>query len=366
VDVKRLLVISNGHGEDSIGTAIVRRLPPSIRASAYPTLGSGAAYAEVCEIVGPRAQLASAGSRVSAGTFGKDLRGGLLGTIPPGIAFARTVRRDYDQVLVAGDFIGVLGCWLTGIRNIVWIDTYNTGYGRPYSGLERWIIAKTCRTAFVRHPALAEHLKRGGVDARAVGNVMMDTIPRTGMDLRPFRSRPLAVALLPGSRAETAANFALQIEAIRRLPDELKPDVFLALAPGIDPKPLAQAAHLEPQGDTMQGDVPVHLVRGALGDVIDASDVVLSQAGTATVQALGLGKPVISFTRPTDRMSRHRDESRLFGEARILVADDAGSISQVLSGMLRDPADRSRRGAVGVERIGPPGAIVAIIAELGH
>jgi uncharacterized protein (TIGR03492 family) len=364
--VKRLLVISNGHGEDSIGAAIVRRLPPSIKASAYPTLGSGAAYAGVCEIVGPRAHLASAGSRVAAGTLGKDLRGGLLGTIPPGIAFARKARREYDQVIVAGDFVGVLGCWLTGVRNIVWIDTYNTGYGRPYSLLERWIIARTCRIAFVRHASLAESLRRAGVDARAGGNVMMDTIPRAGVDLHALRTSPVAVALLPGSRAETAANFAFQIAAIRFLPQELKPDVFLALAPGIDLQPLAAAANLEVENDVLRGDVVVHIVRGGLGDVVAESDLVLSQAGTATVQALGLGKPVVSFAGPADRMSRHRDESLLFGDARILIPQDTQNFCQVMSGLLRDPAERARRGAVGMSRIGPPGALDAIVAELSR
>jgi len=364
--VKRLLVISNGHGEDSIGAAIVRRLPSSIKADAYPTLGSGAAYEGVCDIVGPRAHLASAGSRVATGTLGRDLRGGLLTTILPGIAFARRVRGDYDQVVVAGDFVGVLGCWLTGIRNVVWIDTYNTGHGRPYSKIERWINARTCRTAFVRHDALAASLTKEGVDARAVGNVMMDTIPRKGVDLLAVRTRPLAVALLPGSRDETAQNFALQIEAIRQLPADLKPDIFLALAPNIDPKPLADATHLTVRNETLVGDVTVQVVRGALGDVVDASDLVLSQAGTATVQALGLGKPVISFTRPNDRMSRHRDESALFGEARILIPQDTMNFCQVMSGLLRDPAERARRGAIGMNRIGPSGAIDAIIAELSR
>jgi uncharacterized protein (TIGR03492 family) len=116
----------------------------------------------------------------------------------------------------------------------------------------------------------------------------------------------------------------------------------------------------------MTGDVTVHIVRGALGDVLDAADVVFSQAGTAAVQAVGLGKPVISFTRSTDRMSRHRDETALFGDARILVRDDATELSQALAGLLSDPADRLRRGATGRERIGPPGAMAAIVAEVAH
>ncbi len=360
----RLLVISNGIGEDSIGAEIVRRLPPNIVAHAYPTLGAGHAYAGVCDIVGPRADLASAGSRVAKGTFRRDLRGGLLRTIGPGIAFARRARRDYDRMLVIGDFVGVLGAWLTGLRGLIYIDVYKSGYGSPYLAIERAIIARTCRTVFCRHPTLAAALKASGVDARAAGNVMMDTISRSGIDPRPWRTRARAVTLLPGSRDQTAANFALQVEALRRLPRDLVPDIFLALAPGTDRGALASAAGLSASGDRLTGDLDIHVAEGALGDLVDASDVVLSQAGTATIQSLGLGRPVISFTRPTDRAKRHRDEQALFGDSRILVRDDAAELSQALASLLGDDADRARRGAIGRERIGPPGAIYAIIAEL--
>src|SRR5690242_9798052 len=137
----------------------------------------------------------------------------------------RRARHAYDRVLVIGDFIGVGGCFLTGIRGVTYVDVYKTGYGRPYMSIERWVIGRTCRIVFNRHPSLADSLRAGGVDARAVGNVMMDTIPRNGFDGKSRRTRPLAVTLLPGSREQTAENFALQVDAIRRLPSALKPDV---------------------------------------------------------------------------------------------------------------------------------------------
>ena len=364
VQPKKLLVISNGIGEDSVGAELIRRLPPSIVAYAYPTLGSGQYYDGVCEIVGPRATLASAGSRIAKGTIAKDVRGGLLATVPPGLAFMHRVRHAYDRVLVIGDFIGVGGCFLAGIRGITYVDVYKTGYGRPYLGAERWIIGRTCRTVFSRHSILADSLRRDGIDARAVGNVMMDTIPRSGFDAKALRTRPLAVTLLPGSRDQTAVNFALQVEAVLRLPAELQPDVFLGLAAGIDPAELARAAGLVWDGRDFAGDLVVHVAQHALGDLVENSDVVLSQAGTATIQSLGLGRPVISFIRDGDRMKRHEDENRLFGESRPLVAADAGELSAALAALLRDDADRARRGAIGRERIGGPGAIDAIIAEL--
>lgn len=360
----KLLVISNGIGEDSVGAELVRRLPSSIIAHAYPTLGTGAYYEGVCEIVGPRASLASAGSRVAKGTIAKDVRGGLLATVPPGLAFLHRVRNAYDRVLVIGDFIGVGGCFLTGIRNITYVDVYKTGYGRPYMAIERWVIGRTCRTVFNRHQSLADSLRADDVDARAVGNVMMDTIPRSGFDAKSLRSRPLAVTLLPGSREQTADNFALQVEAIRRLPEPLKPDVFLALADGIDPAGLATAAGLTWTGLNFTGDMVIHTARGALGDLVEASDVVLSQAGTATIQSLGLGRPVVTFVRDTDRSKRFTDENRLFGESRPLVAADAAELSAMLARLLGDDADRTRRATLGRERIGGPGAIDQIIASL--
>lgn len=361
---KKLLVITNGIGEDSVGAELVRRLPPSIVAHAYPTLGTGKYYEGVCEIVGPRASLASAGSRVAKGTIAKDVAGGLLGTVPPGLAFMHRARKVYDRVLVIGDFIGVGGCWLTGIRGVTYVDVYKTGYSRPYLGIERWVIARTCRTVFSRHPALAESLRESGVDARAVGNVMMDTIPRSGFDSAALRQHRYAVTLLPGSRELTAINFGLQVEAILRLPEELRPDVFLALAGGVDPQELAKAAGLTWDGTKFTGDLTVHAAQGSLGDLVDNSDIVLAQAGTATIQSLGLGKPVITFIRDGDRMKRHLDENKLFGDARPLVKADPAELSAALAAMLRDDADRQRRGAFGKERIGGPGAIDAIIAEL--
>ena len=359
-----LLVISNGIGEDSVGAELVRRLPPTIRASAYPTLGSGAHYDGVCEIVGPRATLASAGSRVAKGTISKDVRGGLLGTVPPGLAFMHRARHAYDRVLVVGDFIGVGGCFLTGIRNVTFVDVYNTGYRRPYLGIERWVIKQTCRTVFTRHPSLAESLKQDGVDARAVGNVMMDTIPRSDFNAASLRIRPLAVTLLPGSRDLTAPNFALMADALRQVPENLKPDIFLALAGGVDPEDLAKAANLTWTGLGLTGDLTVHAARGALGNLVENSDVVLSQAGTATIQSLGLGKPVITFVRPGDRMKRHHDENKLFGDSRLLVAASATELSTALTMLLQDDADRARRGAIGRDRIGGPGAIDKIIETL--
>lgn len=351
--VASLLIVSNGHGEDSIAAEIVRRLPSSIRAEAYPTLGDGRAYVGVCPIVGPRAHLPSEGWRNVKGSIARDAFGNGLATVWPGLRFLRAARRAYDHVVVVGDMIGVYGCWVTGHGGITYIDVYKTGFGRNYLWLDAAILRRTARRVFCRTKNLADQLNAAGVDASAPGNVMMDTIPRQNLELA--RSRPSGLTLLPGSRRHAVKNFILQADALRLLPADLLPDLFLAVASSLDAGEFLRHAE----------GLPITVVPGAaMGDALDASDLVLSQAGTATVQAIGLGRPAITFRSAEDRPSRIADESRLFGEAREVVDATPQALAAALERLLRDPEELARRSAIGRARIGPPGAMDVILTSL--
>lgn len=372
---RRILFISNGHGEDSIAAEIIRRLPRGVIAEAYPTLGAGSALAEVCRIVGPRADLASQGWRNVKGSLGRDLAGGGLGTIWPGIRFIRDNARHYDRVVVVGDMVGIAGAFVAGLRDLIYLDVYKTGYGRPYWPIERWLIGRTARTVFNRSEMLARSLADRGIDARFAGNVMMDTISRGDYAAAARRQAPLAVTLLPGSRQFTEESFALQVAALRLLPFDVRPDLFVAVAGSVDPAALGAVAGLDYRGPmsheagdlgTLSDDegLVLHLARGAAGNLMAASDIVLSQAGTATIQALGLGRPAITFRHKRDRSSRFRDETALFGDARWVVAPEPRAVGEALLTLLTDEAERQRRAEIGRARVGGPGAIHAIIAEI--
>jgi uncharacterized protein (TIGR03492 family) len=372
---RRILFISNGHGEDSIAAAIIRRLPEGVVAEAYPTIGDGHAYRGVCAIVGPRAKMASEGWRNVKGSLVRDIAGGGLLTIAPGIRFGRSIRQSYDRAVVVGDMVGILGCAVVGARDVVYVDVYKTGYGRLYSAAERWLIRRTARTVFSRSDPLATQLARAGVDARAAGNVMMDTIPRDTYNAALRRRRYAAVALLPGSRQFTTESFVLQTEALSLVTPAKRPDIFLALAGTVSLDALAEAASMEVRppslrdaaaiGTLVGQGLTIHVARGtAVGNLLDEADIVLSQAGTATVQALGLGKPVITFLNRRDRKSRIRHENALFGEARITVPADAEQIAEALTRLLDDSAERRRLGAIGRERVGHAGAIDEIVKAI--
>ncbi len=369
---RRLLVISNGHGEDWISAAMIRALPPGWSVEAYPMVGAGTAYADICPIVGPRAQMPSEGWRNVKGSWRRDIAGGALGTIPPALGFLRKVRERYDRVMVVGDMVGVIAACLTGYRGLHYVDVYKTGAARLYSSAEIFVIQRACARVFCRAESLAGKLREKGVVATAPGNVMMDTIPYGEYDATARRERARAVTLLPGSRQFTAESFTLQIEALRALPDELLPDIFVAIAGGVDIEVLARAARLERTailsgdaadlGELADGRLRVRMARGkALGNLIAASDLVMSQAGTATVQAIGLGRPAITFINPRDRRSRFSDEQALFGSARVVVESDVAAVSAALRRLLEDDAEREELAAIGRQRIGGPGALAEIV-----
>ena len=371
----RYLFISNGHGEDAIAAAIIRQMPAGVAVEAYAMIGAGNAYTGACPLVGPRATLASEGWRNVKGSLQRDIATGGLRTVPPALRFLRKVRGSYDRVVVVGDMVGVLACLATGHRDLIYLDVYKTGAARLYSTAERWAIKRTCKTVFCRSDNLAGSLTAIGVDARYAGNVMMDTIPHGNYDARQRRKRSFAVTLLPGSRALTAESFALQVAALRKLEASLRPDVFLAVAGGVKVEDLGKSAGLrrtstlsaesDDLGELSDGALTIHMARGgAMGNLLAESDLVMSQAGTATVQALGLGIPAITFVNARDRRSRFRDEQTLFGEARVVVPAEADAVGDALRHLLAEPADRMRLGRIGRERIGGPGAIDAIIEAL--
>jgi hypothetical protein len=142
--VKKLLIISNGHGEDSIAAEIVRRLPKSIEVNAYPTLGEGRAYEGVCPIVGPRRSLPSEGHRLR-GSLIRDIFAGL--GVGPALTFMRKEGKKYDAILVVGDMLGVIMSWFARRKVRIYLDVYKSGYDNAYSKSEIFILRRTAGTS---------------------------------------------------------------------------------------------------------------------------------------------------------------------------------------------------------------------------
>lgn len=372
--MRRVLFIANGNGEDSIAAAIIGALPDFITADAYPMIGRGSAYKDICQIVGPRLSVPSEGWRHTKGSLRRDLLDGALLGIGPAFRFLRAAHGQYDRVIAVGDAMPVMMCAAARLPIDIYLDVFKSGYSHKYNIAERALLRHAVKKTYCRDDVLALSLRIKGIDAVSAGNIMIDTIPRAQYNMAPKRLHPMAVTLMPGSRDWTAQSLKVQLDALRRMPSELDADIFVAVANSIDPQALANEVGMDfkPGRAGCPADLgrlsckgtTAHLVRGAVGNLIEASDLVLSQAGTGTQQALGLGKPVITFNRASNRKKRMADEQALMGDARILTDPDVKSLADAVQALLADAGERRRLGEIGTKRLGGPGTLAAIAADL--
>jgi uncharacterized protein (TIGR03492 family) len=384
--VPHLLLISNGHGEDAIGA----RLADALRAEgctleALPIVGAGHAYtARGVDLTGPTAVMPSGGFIYGRPVeLLRDVRHGLLGLTRAQWAAVRAGRARWDGVLAIGDVVPLAFAWASdrpyGFVGCAKSDWYTGGRPGSYAWHERWLLRRpACLGVWPRDALTTDHLQGAGVRAAWLGNPMMDGLTPTGLPLpgaegapveprrppggEPDAGGPETVLLLPGSRAEAPRNMALLAEVVLRL--QRPGRRFLAALAGA-PDGLAWVptgwAH-EPSGALRHPDgAHIGLVWDAFADALHAADVVLAMAGTATEQAVGLGKPAVTLPGPGPQFTRSfaQAQRRLLGEA-VALAHGPDQAARRVEDLLAEPAERMRRGAIGQARMGPPGSSARI------
>lgn len=135
-----------------------------------------------------------------------------------------------------------------------------------------------------------------GVDARYVGNPVIDQVPapappehfRAKLALNP--SQPV-LGLLPGSRRSEVKRLLPTMAKVAKRMVALHPDLkpVIPVAPGLSRGLLAP--HLD--------GLEVHWVDGQAPDVVGASHLSLVASGTATLEAGLMGRPFVSIYRVT-------------------------------------------------------------------
>ena len=102
--------------------------------------------------------------------------------------------------------------------------------------------------------------------------------------------------------------------------------------------------------------------------VLHDSTLVVGMSGTANEQAVGMGRPVVSFMGAGAQTTPARmiDQERLLGGAAVYISDFPEGVSREVSWLLAHPEERARRGAIGCERMGPPGGAKKIAEFLAE
>ena len=400
----RLLLLSNGHGEDLIAMRLIKALQEqaschgeNLRISVLPLVGEGNGFAalENVELLGPRQHLPSGGfSNQSLWALLKDLWAG-VGFLS--LAQIKSIRRWCRQgegaVLAVGDLWPLLLAWGsaktygfigTPKSNYTWssgpghspmADAYHRLKGSEWDPWEWALMARPrCRLVVCRDPLTARGLRSHGVAALAPGNPMMDG----------FQSQPLPpaiggmqrVCVLPGSRCpEALSNLKSLLSAIAN--PETTAKRLLLLACGSRPtaaelKPLLSALGYRstaiPAGTMAQeawwGPAGLLLLgSGLFATWAPWAQVGVACAGTATEQLVGIGCAVLSLAGPGPQFTLGfaQRQSRLLGGA-VRVCRRGPELQRALELLLTTPALQMELGRIGRKRMGPPGGSAAIAA----
>jgi uncharacterized protein (TIGR03492 family) len=390
-DTARVLIISNGHGEDLNGSLIaaaLRTLEPRTTVAALPIVGSGSPYQSRGIPLLHRGRPLPSGGMVYQGfNLWRDLAAGLVQQTLAQLVTAWRRGRHCQLVLSVGDHVPLAFALLTGRPTVVFLVSTSSHYeGRlRLSPFTRWFCGlRRTRAVLTRDAASARELQAGGLaKARFLGYPIMDVLQPGDPLPPPLAPAATILALLPGSRLpEAIDNLVLMLRLCEQL---LQCDpgrcwrFLAAVVPGTGGEALARA--VEPigwrleQGLLVSGDgrCQVELRSDAFAAILHASQLVLGMAGTAVEQAVGLARPVVQLVGrgPQFSYAFAEAQSRLLGPTVWTVgsrpagpAELAAAAALVLE-LLADPALPGRCRQAALERVGPAGGSLRIAAALG-
>jgi uncharacterized protein (TIGR03492 family) len=421
---QRLLVLSNGHGEDAIALRVIRAMKEqaaalemaSLEIVALPIVGEGSAYRQQnIPIVGTVKAMPSGGFVYMDGKqFARDVQGGLLQLTLSQIQTVRHWAKTGGSILAVGDIVPLLFAWMSGapygfigtakseyylrdenglIPRQSWFELFESWSGSVYLPWERWLMQHArCKAVFPRDTLTAKILQQWPIKVFDVGNPMMDDLEmietaQSSIMAQAAEQASQTLVLLPGSRVpEAHHNWQKIVQGIQTLIQQSsqssdRPTLYLAaIAPSLDPKPFTtilqqqgwqQAPESSPASSSSrltsfhQGRHTLMVVQGDFNTCIHLADGAIAMAGTATEQFVGLGKPafILPGTGPQFTPAFAEAQTRLLGPSVILVSEPS-HLGHHVNTVLANPDQLHRIQHNGTQRMGSPGASDAIARTL--
>ncbi|MEM9156562.1 MAG: lipid-A-disaccharide synthase-related protein [Cyanobacteria bacterium J06642_2] len=399
---KRLLAISNGHGEDNHTSHVIRtlrQLCPDLDIAAQAVVGEGWAYRNLdVPVIGPTQVLPSGGfTYVNRLLLIDDIRAGLLGLTCRQLKTVRRYAKTCDLVFATGDVVGQCFAYLSGLPFVSFISPLSSMYeGHLKLDLVLWRVLKSrrCLTVFTRDPATADNLAAQGLSKVQFGGIpSLDRLVPRGKDIA-FKPDIPQVALLPGSRLpEAERNLQMQLrllEHVARVSPRPEIQFRAALVPDLmnDVEAVATAVGWQSQA---LGDRAVQLIppdghdaievlcyADAFSDIVCSCTLVIGMAGLAVDQAVAIGKPVLQLAGQGPQFNYAFAEaqqrllglsSQTFGEDGPATDADLQQAARCLVETLTNRDYLARCIKHGRDRFGPPGAskriATAVLDALG-
>ena len=334
---KRVLFLSNGHGEDLNSSQVLdalRRKYANVEVAAMPLVGEGNAYRRLgVEIIGPTRSLPSGGFvYMNQAKLAEDVQSGLLALVWQQIRAVRAYSQNCDLIFAVGDIVSLALARLAGRPYAAFIVSASAHYEnrmKPPFLTDRLLRSKHCQIIFTRDAFTAKLMNQQGISkAVFAGYPIMDVLTPTGKDLGLIPDRPM-IALLPGSRLpEACQNLGLQLDLAVEISQCFAPSpvqFYAALVPSMMPEHILRSIATQHNWQYLGNgkfhdplsNSTVFCHGDAFPDILHQCNLSIGMAGTAVEQAVGLGKPVIQIAGRGPQFTYRFAEAqmRLLGES---------------------------------------------------
>lgn len=392
---QRILLLSNGHGEDLSGALIGRQLQQlGHRVEALPLVGHGRAYEQAgLSRLGRTREYSTGGLGYTSlvGRLTEVLQGQVAYLLRRLLLLLRLAYR-YDLILVVGDVIPVLAAWITRRPTV----TYLVAYSSHYEGRLRlpWPCGECLQSQRFLRVYSRDALTAADLSVQLrrpvtfLGNPFFDGALAAAAPLGGAPRQRLG--LLPGSRLpEALHNLELMLQVLERLPAELREPSRLglhaALVGKLTPQEVAPLASRLGWGLNLEGEERCSLRRGPLQlqlewgrfpAVVQQCDLLLSMTGTAAEQSVGLAKPVVQLAGGGPQFTPNFAEAqrRLLGPSLFCadgasgseaqLRDTAALCAQLLERLGAEPRWHQELAQNGLERIGSGGGAARMANDI--
>jgi uncharacterized protein (TIGR03492 family) len=312
--LSKILILSNGHGEDLSGSLIAKQFAKSGHSvNALPIVGKGNHYVkEKIKIIGKTKEFSTGG--IGYNSFkGRltEIFGGEIFYLLKRLYLAYKIRKKYDYFFVVGDIVPIFFAWFCKKDFFTYLVAYSSHYeGKlklPWpskffllSQMAKKIYARDSLTAY----DLTLQLKK---KVSFLGNPFMD---KFFLRDKEIKESEFSIGLFPGSRfPEILENLVLILELLEALSDLRyfhKIEFNFAIVNALSSSKIKDIfknrkwLYLEKIKENhllkfQYNSLVVNIYWNNFDKILLKSKCCISMAGTAAEQAIGLGKPVIQI-----------------------------------------------------------------------
>jgi len=312
--LSKILILSNGHGEDLSGSLIAKQFVKSgSSVNALPIVGKGIHYEkEKIKIIGKTKEFSTGG--IGYNSFKgrlNEIFGGEIFYLLKKLYLTYKIRKKYDYFVVVGDIVPVFFAWVCKKD----FCTYLVAYSSHYEGNLKlpwpskfFLLSQKAKKIYTRDSLTAKDLTlQLKKKVSFLGNPFMD---KFFFRDKEFNKSEFSIGLFPGSRfPEILDNFVLILEVLEALSDLKyfqKIQFNFAIVNSLSSTKISELFKIRKwvcldkikDKDLLKFRykyLEVNIYWNNFDKILLRSRCCISMAGTAAEQAIGLGKPVIQI-----------------------------------------------------------------------